>query len=391
MTEYLEGETGHQPIRGSATKIGEKFRGLRSSRIDDPMQRLDAWLSGFPSRDGIVAISEPRAFAISEAEYEVDIGSGTGASAGVGAHRLWRFLAPGVGGTALEIGAGSGAITFGFVSAAEGTATLVTDPSSAFLAITERKLKTIGKSRCLRYATLVGEDLHRLPSEQFDLVLLQAALHHISDWKPFLQEVARVLIPGGVLLFQEPFSEGYLMMGMAARLLLEVEQLDNDDRIRLENLCQSIFLLSDRTIDKSHGEDKHCFFTDEMVLTCRAIFSDVYFLRNQSFDSISNLGDIAAALSTEYMSASFLEYCRSFFSQHHKVSPKGLALFDERVAPAFADIERLFGHGDGPALFSVVACRKSDLKQWERELRDVLMKARRQFHRIPMAGAGRGP
>src|SRR6202035_5465890 len=105
----------------------------RRSQAD---HRLDAWLSPFRESNGIRLVSEPRAFADPESEYEEDIGSKTAESAGAGAYRLWRHLSQRDGGVALEVGAGSGAITLGFVESADGFVSLVTDPSPAFLEIT---------------------------------------------------------------------------------------------------------------------------------------------------------------------------------------------------------------------------------------------------------------
>jgi SAM-dependent methyltransferase len=352
-------------------------------QIERAQRRLDEWLSTFPVRDGVSHISAPKSFADPESDYEDDIGSKTAESAGGGAYRLWQHLSQRHCGVALEVGAGSGAVTLGFVQSATGFVSVVTDPSPAFLEMTHRKLSAhVGDVSNVRYATLVGEDLHKVPSELFDLVLLQASLHHIWDWRSFLEDVSRVLAPGGVLLFQEPFSEGHLMIALAIEMLLRVDGLGDDDRVRLENLRAVTFLLSDRTVDKAHGEDKHCFFTDEVVLTCEALFSEVVFLRNQSFESIATFEDVGAAFSPAASAASFLDYCRSYFIHHHKVTPEGIALFDRSVTPAFADLERLFSHGDGPAIFAVVACRKSNLRRWEREVRAALAGARRSVRRL---------
>jgi ubiquinone/menaquinone biosynthesis C-methylase UbiE len=346
-------------------------------------RRLDAWLSPFPVRDGVSLISEPRAFEDPEDEYEEDIGSKTAESAGSGAYRLWRHLSRRDSGIALEVGAGSGAITLGFVESAKGFTSLVTDPSPAFLEITNRKLSARPMVHAdVRYATLVGEDMHKLPSELLDLVLVQASLHHIWDWKSFLAEVYRVLAPGGVLLFQEPFSEGHLMIALALEMLLMADGPGDDDRKRLESLRAITYLLSDRTADKSHGEDKHCFFTDEVILTCASLFPTVFFLRNQSFESIANLRDVGDAFSRAASSASFLDYCRSYFADHHKVTEEGIAVFDRSVAPPFSGVERLFRHGDGPAILAVVACRKSDLTKWERQIRTSLGRARRRIRQV---------
>ena len=148
--------------------------------------RLDAWLSSFQVSDGVSLISEPRAFEDAEEDYEADIGSRTGGSAGVGAYRLWRHMSHRDPGVALEVGAGSGAVTMGFIESADGFLSLVTDPSPAFLKMTERKLLARNLDHgSVRWATLVGEDLAKFPSELFDLVFLEASLYHCVPSEPW--------------------------------------------------------------------------------------------------------------------------------------------------------------------------------------------------------------
>jgi ubiquinone/menaquinone biosynthesis C-methylase UbiE len=336
-----------------------------NSNVERRRQVLNAWLAERETDGGVALISPARPFADPEEEYDEAIGSRHAASAGAAVHQLWRSVRGDACGLALELGAGSGAVTSGFVQAADGFTTLVTDPSLEFLAMTRRKLSRLPDQPgdAVRYATLLGEDVPLLPKELFDIVFAQACLHHVADWKQLLRDIRRILTPGGVLMFQEPFSEGTFFMGIAAETLMRAEGVPNPDRERLERMRQSIYLLSDRTINKDHGEDKHCFYTDDMIETCREIFGNVHFLRNQSFDSIAALQPSSTA-NIDYLSgrpaasSSFLEYCRSFFTQHYALSNRAMIEFDRVVIPRFARLDELYRQGDGPALLAVVLCTK---------------------------------
>jgi SAM-dependent methyltransferase len=45
--------------------------------------------------------------------------------------------------------------------------------------------------------------------ETFDAVVFQAVLEHVFDARKALAEIARVLLPGGLLLIEVPFIQGY--------------------------------------------------------------------------------------------------------------------------------------------------------------------------------------
>lgn len=63
------------------------------------------------------------------------------------------------------------------------------------------------EARHLKNARFLCTDGHRLPFNNgcFDAVIVNSLLHHL-DLKQSLSEIARVLRPGGVLLFREPLG-----------------------------------------------------------------------------------------------------------------------------------------------------------------------------------------
>jgi ubiquinone/menaquinone biosynthesis C-methylase UbiE len=315
--------------------------------------------------DGEVRLfSPPMAFEMPEDEYERRIGSHNSTADGKALFDLYRHLGGNPHGVALELGAGGGAATFGFVAAASQMHTIVTDPSPAFLRIIQQKLQRAGiESSNITYGTLLGEDLHRMPSGALDLVFLAASLHHILDYKKFFADAAAVLKPGGMVICAEPFSEGYLMMAMAVELMLRLDTkvfvLKPDDRNKLRRMLEAMYFQSDRQASKGDAEDKHCFLTDELLAACWTHFDDVRFLRNQSLGSIAGLMRIEDITLQTSSCASMVEYLRSFMVNHHLVSDVAASLFDKHVAPMLGRLDRLFMQGDGPALFATVICRKN--------------------------------
>ena len=113
---------------------------------------------------------------------------------------------PGPFADALEIGAGTGYFSLnllqeGVIGAATGT-----DISPGMLATLERNAAELGlevRTECCDAADLPFAD------DSFDLVLGHAVLHHLPDLERAFAEFARVLRPGGTLLFAgEPSRHG---------------------------------------------------------------------------------------------------------------------------------------------------------------------------------------
>jgi ubiquinone/menaquinone biosynthesis C-methylase UbiE len=106
----------------------------------------------------------------------------------------------------LEIGAGTGYFTLNLLRAGLVERATCTDISPGMLAALSANAQRLG----LRVET-VPADAERLPFEDgsFDLVLGHAVLHHLPDLPTAFAELARVLAPGGTLLFAgEPSRYG---------------------------------------------------------------------------------------------------------------------------------------------------------------------------------------
>jgi len=117
-------------------------------------------------------------------------------AAGLRAHR--QALLAGARGRVLEIGAGTGA-NLPFYGAAVETVTM-SEPERPMARRLARKIKERG-----RPIDVLEAPAERLPvaDEQFDTIVSTLVLCTVTDQRRALQEIRRVLKPGGNLLFLE--------------------------------------------------------------------------------------------------------------------------------------------------------------------------------------------
>jgi ubiquinone/menaquinone biosynthesis C-methylase UbiE len=318
-------------------------------------------LSAFVQSDGVYLISAPRQFAGGEDTYDAYIGGSHREDrlrSGRGAWQLIAHYATRPIHTLLEIGAGSGACSFGLITAASGVQKIITDTSPAFLQMIRRKM--IGDGLSMQdacFATLAGEDLARLPARSVDAIAIASALHHVSDWRAFLRDAAALIRPGGVLVVQEPFREGNMMMGMALDFVLSPlwprGLLDQADMDRISHCRESIYHLADSTIDKP-GEDKHSFLVTELIAGADAAgFVGTAFHSNRHF---SDLAD--ADLSKRQGICSFVDYLDSFLEMHQRVTPSGMQTLRQHLFPILQRVDARFRAGDGAPLLGCMVFRR---------------------------------
>ncbi|XP_077541526.1 thiol S-methyltransferase TMT1B-like [Haemaphysalis longicornis] len=90
------------------------------------------------------------------------------------------------------------------------------DPNKDFQAAFRHQLKKYPKVQLKRHIIGYGEDMHELPDEYFDAVVMTFVLCSAKDGAKVLQEVKRVLAKGGRLVFVEHVAHP---KGSPARLL----------------------------------------------------------------------------------------------------------------------------------------------------------------------------
>lgn len=106
--------------------------------------------------------------------------------------------------TALDYGCGSGNLTRHLIEL--GLQTVSADVSEHFLRLIEKRFSSSGLSSRLR---INGTDLAGVPNCRFDLVATYSVLHHVPDYLHVVEEMCRVVKPGGVVYIDHEATEAY--------------------------------------------------------------------------------------------------------------------------------------------------------------------------------------
>lgn len=318
-----------------------------------------SWLDAFPKNPaGFHVVSVPRRFTFDEETYDAS-STRPNEALGRGVEALAEAYGGSAEGATLEVGCGTGAVSVGLVKAAPG-GVLLTDPSDAFLALTRKKLASLGVDLSrVRFATLTAEDVSRLPVGTFRLAVVRSALHHVLDVDAFIAGVARALSPGGVFVFQEPCLEGYVLMGSIAQFLpalakAEGAPLSEDENAKLLRFVDMMRYWARRDVDKDGFEDKHLFRPDEIARVGEAHGLGFDFIPNEGFETFGD-GIVRAG------PASFLTYFRDFTRLCAGFDANLLARVERHLEPYFRLPEDLAVDANGPYAFGTFVLRKGGL------------------------------
>lgn len=116
---------------------------------------------------------------------------------------------------ALDLDAGSGNVTAHLLDL--GAEVTAADVSPHFIDVLRGRF-----GDAVHAVQINGVDLKRLPDETFHIVTLYSVLHHIPDYLGIVDEIARVLRPGGQVYFDHEVTEEYWEPdGCASRLARE--------------------------------------------------------------------------------------------------------------------------------------------------------------------------
>ncbi len=237
------------------------------------LANFPSWIQSLPKWHGLLRISPERAYAHAEDKYDAQYGvTAPIPGEGQGLCALLEKYGVDTSGPALEIGCGTGRLSYGLARHYPGPDVVITDPSPAFLKLTGSLFPdgAPGPAR-LHLALFNADDLGELPAGMFSVVTMRSTLHHISHVDKFIAGCARTLRPGGaVALSAEPVESGYLLMGVVAQsieptLKAAGVELRPAWRERLQHFSETIRFYCRRDFVKDTVEDKHLFTTHELT------------------------------------------------------------------------------------------------------------------------------
>ncbi len=170
----------------------------------------------------------------------------------------------------LEIGAGTGMLTYGLVSWSPFKNIYVTDISYTFIRTNNKRIPESDKNVFFYIC-----DANELPFKEsiFDAIVGNSILHHLLDYHITLQKCYKLLRSGGLAIFTEPIREGHVILAFFAALIREIQLktgLNIFDKHELEilnqmskNVTKHLRLTEDNN-RISKLEDKYIFGIDGM-------------------------------------------------------------------------------------------------------------------------------
>lgn len=320
---------------------------------------FSAWVQQLPRWRGLLQLSPERPFAHAEEEYDSQYGvTAPDPEEGQGLCELLKTHRVDLSGPALEIGCGTGRLTFGLAQHYPGPDFVVTDPSEKFLGITQGELgKGQGGSTRLHFAVLNADDLGQLPPAMFSVVAMRSTLHHILDVPAFIAACARTLRPGGALVMgAEPCESGYLLMATVGKsiepaLLAAGVKLKPKWKQQLDAFTETIKFYCRRDLDKTRAEDKHLFRSHEMAELGATQGLQLHFFPNASFS------DYAPPYERDFVGFSlfflnYLQFCMMFDDEF-------LRLIREHLKPQLKFIDDCHPNHVGPPITAVFLLTKA--------------------------------
>lgn len=173
----------------------------------------------------------------------------------------------------LEIGSGTGQLTWGLMHRSNFNEVYATDVSGAFLGGIASRYAFEAKNQTYYYIC----DANQLPfqRESFDVVLGHSVLHHFLNYQDTLRAVSEILRPGGYAIFYEPIIQGKIFVAFFLKLIQMLDQsFQIDDLTEAEHktiarmvkhITKASVIKGDKNVLKNM-EDKYIFDLKEIEI-----------------------------------------------------------------------------------------------------------------------------
>lgn len=152
----------------------------------------------------------------------------------------------------LEVASGGGALTYGLVHGARIRRSAIHGFDHSVASLTALKA-SLGEAPAGNHIFLSAQDVHALAYRErtFDFVFGNAVLHHFSGVVNVVGSLGRLLRPGGIAVFAEPFAHGYVL---ATTVLLQAARVLGAD-LSGPRFGLAQFIIDDVAFRVQHARD----------------------------------------------------------------------------------------------------------------------------------------
>lgn len=324
-----------------------------------PAPSFPAWIASLHRWHGWLQLSSERPYMHDEEEYNRHYGvAAVETREGEGFCSLLQRHQVDVSGPALEIGCGTGYLSYGLARHYPGPDYLITDPSPTFLRLTQDLFAPdfAGTTR-RHFAVFNADDVAQLPSGMFSVIALRSTLHHILKAEEFVAECARSLRPGGALVMgAEPCESGFLLMAAVAQSIPNALkaagiEMRPEWTHKLDDFTQTVQFCCNRDIDKTYAEDKHFFEPVELGRLGAAHGLKLEFLPTGTFQDFAPPYGYAFHCFSNFF-LMYLQFCMRFDDAF-------MELIRVHLRSQLKFIDDCYRRHPGPAISSIFLLKKT--------------------------------
>lgn len=152
----------------------------------------------------------------------------------------------------VDLGTGTGTIPLLFLRRHPSATIIGVDLAQSMLTVARRKAENAGFANRVEWV-LADVKKTALPGASFDLVMSNSTLHHIADPQALVDEMARLLKPGGALLLRDLARPPSIDAAHAIVERVAPHDSDRQKQLFFDSLCAALTLDEVRALASSAG------------------------------------------------------------------------------------------------------------------------------------------